>query len=81
MSLQLVLSLMQFSKRPAVDPTPFIKCLKLDESQEQDIHEFSNLFISYTHKKLYEEHDKSIHDMISQQYSMKIAYIIKYEIK
>ena len=71
---------MQFSQRAAVDPAPFIKCLKLDESQEQDTHEFSNLFISFIQNKLSEEFDKSIHDTINQQYSMKIAYVIKYKL-
>ena len=77
MSLQLVFAMMQFSQRASVDPAPFIKCLKLDESQEQDTHEFSNLFISYIQNKLFEEFDKSIHSTISEQYSMKIAYVIK----
>ena len=79
MSLQLVFAMMQFSRRATVDPAPFIKCLKLDESQEQDTHEFSNLFISFIQNKLYEEFDKSIHDTITQQYSMKIAYVIEYD--
>lgn len=69
--------MMQFSKRATVDPETFIKCLKLDESQEQDTHEFSNLFVSYIQNKLFEEYDKSIHDTINQQYSVKIAYVSK----
>ena len=68
---------MQFSVRRFVDPTPFIKCLHLDASQEQDTHEFSSLFNSYIQNKLNYENDKSIQKTINQQYCMKIAYIIK----
>mgnify|MGYP002717176618 FL=1 len=75
--LQLVLSMMQYSVRSVVDPTPFIKCLNLDASQEQDTHEFLSLFNSYIQNKLNHENDKSIQKTINQQYCMKIAYIIK----
>lgn len=75
--LQLVLAMMQFSVRRFVDPTPFIKCLHLDASQEQDTHEFSSLFNSYIQNKLNYENDKSIQKTINQQYCMKIAYIIR----
>ena len=78
MSLQLIFSMMEFSKRPSVNPTPFIKCLELNESLEQDVHEFSYLFISYIQNKLI--FDKSIHNTIDQQYCMKMSNIIKYVI-
>ncbi|KAI7697433.1 Ubiquitin carboxyl-terminal hydrolase 48 [Sarcoptes scabiei] len=73
--LQIVLSMMQFSLRNFVDPSPFIKCLLLNESQEQDTHEFLNLFNNYIQNQL--KYENSIQTTINDQYQMKLAYIIQ----
>lgn len=69
---------MQFSLRNFVDPSPFIKCLLLNESQEQDTHEFLNLFNNYIQNQL--KYENSIQTTINDQYQMKLAYIIQYDL-
>lgn len=69
--------MMQFSKKASVDPQPFAKSLKLDESLQQDTHEFSNLLINFIKSKLFEETDKSIEETIDEQYLTKMANVNK----
>lgn len=69
--------MMQFSMRPCVDPSIFIKCLHLDESQEQDTHEFSSLFNGYIAQKLNYRDNSYIQDTINQQHCIKIVHNIQ----
>lgn len=77
MSLQSIFAMMQFSKRATVDPEPLVKCLKLDQSQEQDQHEFCNLFLNLIQNRLKEGAHRSILSTIREQYKLSIAYVIK----
>jgi ubiquitin carboxyl-terminal hydrolase 48 len=75
--LQLIFGLMQFGVRPSVDPTPIIECLQLNSSEQQDAHEFSNLFITHIEKRLQFQRDESIRKTIENQYCGKCVYITR----
>lgn len=50
--LQLLFALLSYSERPFIDPSPFIQCLQLDTSLQQDAQEFSKLFTSLLEEQL-----------------------------
>ncbi|XP_076315892.1 ubiquitin carboxyl-terminal hydrolase 48-like [Tachypleus tridentatus] len=75
--LQLIFALLQFSERKYIDPTPFINCLGLSVTQQQDAQEFSQLFISLLEDKLSYQTHPFVKNIIQQLYSGEYAYITR----
>uniref|UniRef100_A0A147BGD4 Ubiquitin carboxyl-terminal hydrolase 48 n=1 Tax=Ixodes ricinus TaxID=34613 RepID=A0A147BGD4_IXORI len=75
--LQLTFALLQFSKRRYIDPTPFISCLGLNTTQQQDAQEFSKLFISLVENRLSFQEEENVRCVVQQQYSGQYNYVTK----
>ena len=75
--LQLIFAKMQFCKSKVIDPSPFVKSLCLNESQQQDADEFCNLFMSHLEMKFAQQKNPSIKTIIQDEYSGKYAYVTK----
>lgn len=69
--------MMQFSLRSSIDPSPFIKSLKLNEDREEDVHEFSSLFLGWVQNQASNGQDNSVLEVLRDQFLIKLDHIIQ----
>ncbi|XP_064459284.1 ubiquitin carboxyl-terminal hydrolase 48-like [Ornithodoros turicata] len=75
--LQLIFALLQFSNRKYIDPSPFVNCLGLSTSRQQDAQEFSRLFTSLIEDQLSYQTKESVRSVIQKQYSGEYSYVTR----
>lgn len=75
--LQLLFAQLQFSKRRYIDPEPFITCLGLSTTQQQDAQEFSKLLMCLLEKHLSSQRQLSARTIVQEQYAGEYDYVTK----
>lgn len=75
--LQFIFGRLQFTSHRSIDPSPFIASLGLNVSQQQDAHEFCNLFMQLLEEKFSYQSNQSIKTVIQNEYSGKYFYVTK----
>ncbi|KAG1654322.1 Ubiquitin carboxyl-terminal hydrolase 48 [Nymphon striatum] len=75
--LQLLFALLQNSKKKFIHPGSLIQFLGLDTSEQQDAHEFNNLFLSMIQNQLSSQSTAEVKGVIENQYSGSYDYVTK----
>lgn len=76
-NLQLLFAQLQFSKRRYIDPEPFIACLGLSTTQQQDAQEFSKLLMCLLENHLSSQQQPSVRNIVQEQYVGEYDYVTK----
>lgn len=72
--LQWVFARLQFGYCKYVDPTPFVKSLDLDVSQQQDAQEFCKLFLNLLEEDLGTQNDPLVRSVVQDEYLGEYNY-------
>lgn len=75
--LQLLFAQLQFSKRRYIDPEPFITCLGLSTTQQQDAQEFSKLLMCLLEKHFSSQKQPGVCNIVQEQYVGEYDYVTK----
>lgn len=73
--LQLIFSRLQFGYNKFVDPSPFIRSLNLDVSQQQDAQEFCKLFLDFLEDDLSTQVDPSVRNVVQNEFAGQYCYV------
>lgn len=73
--LQLVFARLQFGYNKFVDPSPFIKSLNLDVSQQQDAQEFCKLFLDFLEDDLACQENASVRNVVQDEFAGEYCYV------
>ncbi|XP_049622832.1 ubiquitin carboxyl-terminal hydrolase 48-like [Suncus etruscus] len=73
--LQYLFALMQHSNKRHINPSGFVKALRLNTAQQQDAQEFSKLFMSLLEDTLAKEMNPYGRNIVQQQFCGEYAYV------
>lgn len=73
--LQELFGRMQSGHETTLDPSPLVEVLGLSHGEQQDVHEFNNLFLTLLQEHLSTSKDERLHNLVDEQFSGELANV------